>query len=198
MGLQIIGAGWGRTGTDSLRKALIHLGFGPCHHMYELVDHADQAATWRTAFETGRFDFDALFAGYTAQVDWPGAHFWRETAALYPKARVILSVRDPRSWYRSMQATILAFLEQESYDRPQSHDTAYITRQILRDICASEASAVAAFSAHTAEVIATISPERLLVYELGSGWEPLCDFLGKPMPDTPYPTGNTADEFHAR
>ena len=112
--MQVIGAGFGRTGTDSLREALTVLGFGPCHHMYEIRDNPEKIEPWYDYFCNGApLDLDLLFEGYRSQVDWPGAHLWRESAARYPDAKVILSVRDPEGWYRSYSKTIKMFRETE-------------------------------------------------------------------------------------
>jgi hypothetical protein len=110
MALDIIGPGFGRTGTNSLKVALEHLGFGPCHHMFEVRDNPEQLPGWEAAARGEQVDWDQLFAGYRAQVDWPGARYWRELARHYPNAKVILTVRDPDDWFDSVQATIAPFL----------------------------------------------------------------------------------------
>jgi Sulfotransferase domain len=95
MALRVIGAGFGRTGTHSLKLALEQLGFAPCHHMYEVRAHPEQLAFWQAAARGELPDWDEVFAGFAAQVDWPGARFWRELAEHFPHAKVILSVRRP-------------------------------------------------------------------------------------------------------
>ena len=106
MALEIIGPGFGRTGTNSLKIALEQLGFGPCHHMFEVRDNPEQLPAWEAAARGERVDWDQVFRGYRAQVDWPGARYWRELARHWPEAKVILTVRDPDEWFDSVQATI--------------------------------------------------------------------------------------------
>src|ERR687890_439037 len=115
--LKVIGAGFGRTGTLSLREALVRLGFGPCDHMVENFEHPQRFALGneplrrKTAGEP--IDWRPLLAGFQAIVDWPGAYFWRELTAAHPQAKVVLTVRDPEGWYDSIQATIFSVLDGE-------------------------------------------------------------------------------------
>src|SRR5947208_7864431 len=106
MAIQVIGAGLGRTGTLSLKAALEELGFGPCYHMIELITHPEQVVYWEAASAGQPVDWDALFAGYQAVVDYPGCRYYRELMRHYPEAKVILTVRDPETWYESCMATI--------------------------------------------------------------------------------------------
>jgi len=197
MALKIVGSGLGRTGTKSLQSALNTLGFGPCHHMVEVFAHPESMALWIEAGK-GRPDWDAIFADYNAAVDYPSAHYWRQLAAYYPDARVIHSVRDADEWYESTQATI--FANDSLVERrggPLAEFFASFTgtfRERLHD----RAAMTAYFNRHTEEVIAAIAPERLLVYHNGEGWEPLCAFLGVPVPGEPFPFQNTRAEFIAR
>src|SRR5689334_12365820 len=105
MALEIIGPGFGRTGTHSLKLALEQLGFGPAHHMYEVRDHPEQLAAWEAVARGESVDWGEVFRGYCSQVDWPGARVWRELARQWPRAKVILTVRDPDAWFDSVQAT---------------------------------------------------------------------------------------------
>ncbi|MDE2487101.1 MAG: sulfotransferase family protein, partial [Alphaproteobacteria bacterium] len=107
MTLKVIGAGYGRTGTMSLKLALEQLGFGPCYHMVEVFKNPQAPAWWLEAAD-GRPDWAKIFNGYSATVDWPSATFYRELAEAYPDAKVILTERDPEAWFRSTQATIFA------------------------------------------------------------------------------------------
>ena len=200
MALQVIGSGLGRTGTKSLHTAVNMLGLGPCHHMFEVMQHPESMALWIEA-GAGRPQWDVIFADYRSAVDYPTAAFWRELADYYPQAKVIHTVRDPEAWFESTQATIFspegltarsiatgegpaAFFS--SFARPligHLHDRAFLLDWFRR---------------HTEEVLATIAPDRLLVYEAGQGWEPLCAFLGVPVPAEPYPSENNRAEFIAR
>lgn len=197
MALEIIGAGFGRTGTDSLREALTELGFGPCHHMHEIRDNPEKAGPWHDHFCGGApLDLDLLFGSYRSQVDWPGAHLWRESAERYPDAKVILSVRDPEGWYASYSKTIKVFRETEMPpDAPHMRQIQEFVDVFLGDRFDSEARAIEEFEAHVAEVKSAISADRLLVYELGSGWEPLCEFMGVAVPDHDYPHTNATTDF---
>ena len=197
MALKVVGSGLGRTGTKSMQTALNMLGVGPCHHMVEVFAHPESIPLWIEA-GAGRPDWDAIFAGYGAMVDYPGSRYWRELAAHYPDAKVLHTVRDPDKWFDSTQATIFApgspvdsregpmaafFASFAGEIIPHLHDRAYMTDHFRR---------------HTEAVIAAIPPERLLVYEAGQGWEPLCAFLGVPIPEAPYPSENSRAEFAAR
>ncbi|TIR52842.1 MAG: sulfotransferase family protein, partial [Mesorhizobium sp.] len=101
MTIRVIGTGFGRTGTDSMREALTMLGFGPCHHMSEVMAHAEQKRLWRALAQGAAPDWNRLFAGYKSCVDWPSVHYWRELIEVFPQARVILTWRSPESWWES-------------------------------------------------------------------------------------------------
>lgn len=201
MALQIIGAGVGRTGTSSLKTALEHLGFGPCHHMFEVRDNPAQLPGWVQATKGGPNDWDALFAGYRAQVDWPGARYWRELSEHYPDAKVILTHRDPEDWYRSVSATIIQFLNSRGKNgETYINDLAemchrLIAEQVFDGRMDDRDHAISVFTAHNAAVRATIPPERLLVYTVDQGWEPLCAFLECSAPAISFPHLNSSRQF---
>jgi hypothetical protein len=201
MGLKVIGAGLGRTGTMTLKTALEQLGLGPCHHMIEVFANvATQAPFWRAAAAGDAVDWDAGLAGYNSSVDWPSAHFYRQLAAHYPDAKVILSRRDPERWYESMSETILKAMTMPVFSAPDGGEAPmHFARMIIYDQTfggdLSKANVITAFERHNAEVIATIPPERLLVFEAAHGWAPLCGFLGVPVPETPFPRTNSREEF---
>ena len=204
MALEVIGAGFGRTGTRSLQLALQLLGFSKCYHMYEVFEHADHVALWEAAVNDGVFEWDRLFEGYRAGVDWPVAAFWRELADHYPDARVTLSTRDPEAWFRSIHSTIypstVAALEADDPLRLRWARWAneLIWERDLKGQVNDRAAAIKVFNEHLAEVRATIPTERLLVFEATDGWDPLCAFLEVPVPDEPYPRTNTTEEFRQR
>ena len=108
--LEVIGAGFGRTGTLSLKAALEQLGFGPCYHQYELVGHPDHASSWSAANQGDRDALRVPLLGYKSTVDWPGCSFWRELSDLLPEAVVVLSVRPSERWYASFRETVGAVL----------------------------------------------------------------------------------------
>ena len=199
MTLAVFSAGFGRTGTMSLKLALEEIGFGPCHHMAEVAQNGEtQIPLWNEAF-AGRPDFDAIYRGYRAAVDWPTAAFWREVAGTYPEAKVILSTRSAESWCESFSQTILTILSDpdnwEEDVRPWLEMvTDIVIKRSLRGR-ADPTGLVEAFEAHEAAVKATIAPERLLIFDVRHGWEPLCAFLDKPMPVSPFPRTNSKHEF---
>lgn len=195
MTLSVIGAGFGRTGTESLKRALDMLGFGPCHHMHEVLKRPDLSARWRAIAAGETPDWEAVFDGYRSTVDWPSTHYWRELAAHYPEAKIVLSVRDPDAWFKSMQKTILPVLR-DSTD-PESFGAAVIRDQIFGGRLDDREHILRVYQDHIERVQDTIPRDRLLTYELGSGWEPLCEFLGCERPADPYPFSNRPDEFHA-
>lgn len=203
MALQVIGAGFGRTGTMSLKGALERLGFSPCHHMLEVAQNPAQLPYWQAAARGELPDWDEVFADYAAQVDWPGARFWRELATHYPAAKVILSTRPADAWFDSFEVTIGPILtapaHQDEPDRRAHHE---MVREIILQqefggrIDREHATAV--FRKREAEVKATIAPERLLVWSARDGWEPLCHFLEVPVPDEAFPRTNSTEEFRSR
>lgn len=197
MTLQVIGTGLGRSGTSSLKLALEQLGLGPCHHMTEVFAHTETVPLWNAAGE-GRPDWAAIFAGYASAVDYPAAAFWREITAHYPAAKVIHTVRDPGAWFESTQATIFAPTSM-AREAPPAFKTffAHVTAAFGKHI-ADRAFMIEAFERHTREVLETIAPERLLVFEAAMGWAPLCAFLGLPTPDTAFPAVNSRAEFQSQ
>jgi hypothetical protein len=193
MGLEIIGAGWGRTGTHSLYLALQQLGYRP-HHMREVFEHLEQCALFLAAAE-GRPDWDAVYRDYDATVDWPGASFWRELVAAYPDAKVILSVRDPQDWYESFAATIQGPILSGDLGEWSDMVRAVINDRDFDGRAGDRAHAIAAFERHNAEVVDVVDSARLLVFRASDGWGPLCEFLGVPVPDGEYPRSNDRASF---
>ena len=201
MGLQVIGAGLGRTGTLTLKVALEQLGFGPCHHMVEVLANPEQVPFWRRAAGGEAVEWADVFAPYRASVDWPSCHFYAELAQRYPQAKVVLTMRDPERWYESMEETILkamAGIDAATMEDAEAHPMRFAQILICEKTFArdySRANVIAAFERHARAVIDTIPPERLLVFEAAQGWEPLCAFLGLPEPETPFPRVNSREEF---
>ena len=106
MSLKVIGAGFGRTGTTSLKAALERLGFDRCYHMFEFMEHPEHAKYWDAASKGKPVDWNALFEGYQSTLDWPGCSYYRDLMQRYPEAKVLLTVRDSEKWYQSAQKTI--------------------------------------------------------------------------------------------
>jgi Sulfotransferase domain len=206
MSLKVIGAGFGRTGTLSLKIALEELGLGPCYHMIEVNAHPEHDALWLALARGETSDWRPMLRGYASTVDWPTTYIWKELAAANPQAKIVLTVRDPEAWYESVAATIFArMLEFESLcPSPGAVDPARRRHMEMLDTLIVENTfggslakdhAIAVFNAHNEEVRRLVPPARLLVYESGEGWDPLCVFLDVPVPTTPYPKVNTTEDF---
>ena len=201
MALEVIGAGFGRTGTLSLKTALEILGFGPCYHMVEVIAHPEYIPLWNRAIDGVAIDWEEVFGQYRATVDWPACHFYDKLADFYPDAKVVLSLRDPERWYNSMRETILPTMTGENRDpaAPVPDETMAKFIEIISDhtfnMDFGKDNVIAAFERHNAEVRRRIPAERLLVFEAAQGWEPLCAHLGVPVPDQPFPRVNDREEF---
>ncbi len=196
MTLKVIGTGFGRTGTDSMRKALNLLGVGPTHHMLELVATNPLRQMWRELIAGATPDWEALFAGYHACVDWPSAYYWPTLIKTYPDAKVLLTMRSAESWWNSYEKTILKHILSE--EDKQSFAIRLIAEQVFNGRPDDRAYAMSVYNRNIEEVLTTVAPERLLVHRLGDGWEPLCRFLDLPVPTVDYPKGNSTQEFIER
>ncbi len=196
--LKVVGAGVGRTGTHSLKVALEQLLGGPCHHMVEVFAHPDEVPIWTDAIEGRPVDWGKLMDGYVAQVDWPGASFWPELSSANPDALVILSVRDPDSWFTSCSNTIFEGMSNmaEGGD-PWMTAMARLLGQRFSDRFTDRDPMVAAFEQHNDAVRAGIPADRLLEWTGADGWGPICERLGVAVPDEPFPKVNTTDEFRS-
>jgi len=198
MELAVVGAGVGRTGTHSLKLALEQLLGAPCHHMVEILGDPGQAPAWIDAIEGRPVDWSAMLSNYRAIVDWPGGSFWRELSQANPDALVLLSVRDPEEWYRSASNTI--FL---SFDRVPPELTPWMVavREMLRDRFSNQfddpKAMMDAFVRHNDAVRAEVPASRLLEWNLGDGWAPICERLELPVPAEPFPVTNSTDDFRA-
>jgi hypothetical protein len=193
MALSVIGVGFGRTGTDSMREALNLLGFGPCHHMLEVTRSEEQKRLWRALAQGARPEWDRLFAGYASCVDWPAAHYWRELIDVYPEAKVILTWRPAAGWWESFERTILKVIEAST--DPQSLGIALVAQQALEGRPGDRDHAIALYEAYVAAVKAAVPADRLLVHAASDGWAPLCAHLGVPVPDQSYPRRNSTDDY---
>lgn len=201
MSLSVIGAGFGRTGTMSLKMALEQLGFGPCHHMEEVFANPAQLAGWQAAAAGEPVDWDQVLDGYRSSIDWPSAHYWRQLAAANPEAKVVLSVRPVDRWWASFSGTIAKVLEmREEIGDPNIRAIAamahtIISEQTFSGALTDEATARAAFEQRSRDVQAALPAERLLVFDVTEGWGPLCAFLDCPVPPGDFPRSNSHDEF---
>lgn len=205
--MKVIGAGFGRTGTMSLKLALDQLGFGPTLHNSELTKGGpDITAAWcfkanemiMAAAGQGRVPWSALLNGYQSAVDWPVAYYWRELAAEYPQAKIILTHRPVREWLRSFKATIMPRLIRGIMSGQFEMDCQRIVIGGLtfRDDFSDE-NLMRAYAKHVIDVRAGIDPDRLLEFNIKDGWGPLCKFLGVAIPDESFPVTNPTEEFCA-
>lgn len=202
MPLKVIGSGFGRTGTMSTKIALEHLGFGPCHHMVEVMENEAQPPFWQTYAGGGKVDWTEVFAEYESQVDFPGAACWEEIAVAFPDAKVIHTERPEEDWWASFSKTIGKFFAlRESLTLPPHIHAISETmdRLLVKDVLGGleHDSAVAAYRRNNEKVRATIPEDRLLVFTPSDGWSPLCEFLGVPAPAHDFPRSNARDEFWA-
>lgn len=203
--LKIIGAGFGRTGTLSLKVALDTLGFGPCYHMKEVFDNPRHIELWQAAGDGQKVDWGELFAGYRSAVDWPAAAFVEELEQVYPQAKVILTVRDPEKWYESVSNTIYPATGgavDSAAPGARAHRkmvTTIVWDGTFRGAFEDKARAIDIFKRHIEDVKARVPADRLLVYDVKEGWEPLCRFLQVDVPvDTPFPRVNDTAAFQQR
>ena len=199
--LEVMGVGFGRTGTMSLKMALEQLGYSPCYHMIELFEHPEHVERWEAAVRGEPVDWEEVFAGYRATVDWPGAAFYKELVEAHPKAKVLLSVRDPQRWYESTKNTIYATAnpspEMIAAVGPAPRlNNELIWKRTFGEAFEDRQHAIEVFERHNEEVKRHIPADQLLVYEVKEGWEPLCDFLGVEAPwGKPFPHLNDTDSF---
>ncbi len=200
MGLQVIGAGLGRTGTNSLKLALEELLGGPCYHMFEVRERPDDPDVWADAYAGHLPDWETLFAGYRATVDWPAAPFWRELSEVFPDAIILLSERDADSWWTSASNTI--FPAVETYFAPDAPDDGWtgMGRGMMSAFTPDwrdETAAKAAYSAHNDHVRAVAPADRLVEWRTGDGWGSICNALGFDVPNHPFPHVNTTAQTRA-
>jgi hypothetical protein len=210
--LQVIGAGFARTGTTSLRSALGTLGFGPCYHMLDVMSDPRRVRQWLDMARGAAPDWARVFEGYRSAVDWPVAAYWRELAVAYPDAKLILTVREPDTWYDSVRSTIfkqridpprgLARLGARLAEALSPDLRAFLAmtqetveRPLFDDRLDDRAHMTAAFARHVEQVQTAFTAGRLLTYRAADGWAPLCEFLGVPIPEQPFPHDNSSAEF---
>jgi hypothetical protein len=193
--LKLIGTGFGRTGTDSMRDALEMIGFGPCHHMKVIAEDEEQRKLWAKAVVTSEMDWDVLLDGFAACVDWPTAHYWPQLIKAFPKAKVLLTIRDSESWWTSFEKTILTSILRTTGEGRITPGNVMTGPLVFRGQPMTREHCIAVYEENNAKVLAEVSSERLHVQELGAGWDGLCDFLGVDVPDTPFPRSNNPKEF---
>jgi hypothetical protein len=212
--MRLIGAGLPRTGTLTQKVALETLGFDPCYHWVNVIADLDQVGVWNRALD-GEGPWDEVFAGFQASVDWPGGYFWRELMDYYPDAKVLLSLREAEKWEPSFRETIWnmcfggSVLNLVSRARAQVDPQWDRYLQLVDRMFWGEQGTFAAghetpaqmmvqFEAHNELVKANVPADRLLVWSVTEGWEPLCEFLQVPVPAEPLPHVNDRETFLGR
>lgn len=201
--MKVIGAGFGRTGTESTKAALERLTGAPCYHMNEVLGRPGHLDRWLAFGRAGRrgMDWTALLDGYEAAVDWPIGNYYRELMDVFPDAKVLLNDRDPDKWFDSYLNLVrihrigkaVRFLVPKFARFTEMVETA-VWHDFPKDLTDRDAC-IAVYKRHTDEVKRTVPPERLLVFRVQDGWGPLCAFLGVPVPDEPFPHSNTGGDF---
>ena len=176
-----------------MRKALNTLGAGPTHHMHELGSNAPLREPWLDLVRGAKPDWDRLFTGYNACVDWPSAYYWRSLVKQYPQAKVLLTMRSAESWWKSYEATILRYIQ--SNDDPDGFAQLLIADQVFDGRPADRDHAISVYNRNIKDVLTMVPPDQLLVHNLGDGWEPLCQWLDLAIPEVDYPRGNTTSDF---
>jgi len=213
MSLKLIGAGYGRTGTASTCAALNQLGF-PCYHMHEVINnkanksHLDFWLDVSKGQSGQQFDWEQVFANYTATVDNPGCCVWEELLAAYPDAKVLLTLhpKGAEAWYESAMNTIYLTNKMWQFKvlelfTPFGRKFGQMTNRLIwqrshQNTMEDPDKALALYQQHVEEIKQKVPADSLLVFSVDQGWEPLCRFLGKDVPDTPFPRVNDRKEFH--
>ncbi len=201
MSLKVIGAGFGRTGTLSLKTALEQLGFGKCHHMEEVIPDRRQVKFWHDISQGKDVDWGEVFQGFESCVDWPSSTFFVELHQRYPDSKVILTIRDPERWYESTAETIYpssieipAWLQ---WPIPHVRKMVEMVNGLIWNGTfdgrfEEREHAINVFQKNIDRAKKVIPPDKLLVFQATDGWEPLCTFLDVPVPQGPYPHVNEA------
>ena len=201
MALKVIGSGFGRTGTMTMKEVLGILGLGPCHHMLEVLENPAQLRHWQAIAAGEDVDWNEVYAGYNSQVDWPGAHVWQQAMQAFPDARVIHTERPEEAWWNSFNSTIGKFFARapEMDLPPHVHEisntmTNWFLAQTFEDYTDRDC-AIAAYRRNNQMVRDLVPADRLLVFHVADGWAPLCEFLELPIPDTEFPHRHPKKEF---
>ncbi len=206
--MQVIGAGFGRTGTLTLKAALEELGVGPCYHMVEVLwGDTSRLPLWQAAANGEEVDWKRVFEGFESTVDWPGCTFWEPLMEVFPEAKVLLTVRDPESWYESARNTIYASLIagqkgelKEGDEEPPSPEAFQMIASLIwqgtfHGKFEDKPYAIEVFNKHIEEVKRKVPAERLVVHEVKEGWKPLAEMLGVPEPQNEFPRLNDKVAF---
>ncbi|WP_328565239.1 sulfotransferase family protein [Streptomyces coelicoflavus] len=206
--LKIVNAGLGRTGTTSLKAALDRLGLGPSFHMFDIVGDAERLRQWERVVCDGESpDWQALFDGYRSAVDGPCAVYYRQISEAFEDAKVILTVRDAESWYRSTHDTLYQFALRSAAHPPEPGSpqaalfrvtTTMVWDGLFGGRFSDKDHAIEVYHRHNEEVVRTLGADNVLVYDVRDGWEPLCGFLGVDAPREEFPRTNDTASMRQR
>jgi hypothetical protein len=201
--MKIIGAGFSRTGTFSLKQAIQALGFEPCYHGDVIFQRPDHVEVWRKVLQKPP-DWQLLFSGYQAGLDSPICFFWREIRATFPDAKVILTKRDPDEWYESLKASLYQAMMNPERAPKEIQGALKMAKSIVLDHVfdgrfEDRNYAIEVYNEHNKSVEASFTndPSSLLIFEVSKGWGPLCDFLDKEIPKIAFPNTNSREQFQA-
>lgn len=197
--LRVIGAGLPRTATNSLRNALRRLTGGSCYHMLDVNEHPEHLPIWQAALDGHPPDWRDFFSGYTAAVDWPASAFWADLAEVFPQALILLSTRtDGDTWWRSADATIMGGLRDPDYPEEWRKLDTDLWRRTLGSRWEDPTANAHAYDRWVTEVRRLAPPNRLLEWQASEGWRPICEAIGVPVPDEPFPYTNSSAEWAER
>ena len=198
--MKVVGAGFGRTGTMSIQAALEILGHR-CYHMKEVPENPGHLQAWHE-FVSGRapMAWHTLFRDFEATVDFPACVYYRELMREFPDAKVVLTVRDPDRWFSSFE-TLQQTTDSFRIFRfiPRAHRFISFVDCLLGNVFdhheRDRARSIEVFNRHNEEVQRYVPADRLLVFQVQDGWEPLCKFLDCPVPGgVPFPHLNEGKE----
>jgi hypothetical protein len=201
--LQVVGAGFGRTGTHSLALALETLGFAPCYTLPHVNRNPGHPDVWNDAIDGKAVDWTSLYQAYRSAVEWPSVSFLPQLLKHFPQARVVLTLRDAESWYESAAATIFPALEATArHPDPDTRARSSMQRRLILEQLFGgnywkKAHAIRVYESHQEQVARLVPENRLLRYHVREGWGPLCAFLQVPPPEEPFPRLNERADFLA-
>lgn len=211
--MKLIGIGFGRTGTMSLKAALGTLGAGPCFHMIELINGERKERDlpyWERIANGEPVDWHEVFDGWESTVDWPACSKWRELIEAFPDAPVLLNVREFDGFYESCKHTLLAAkqaamnggMAPDANREPPSPVLWGVIQKLIWDgdfagRFEDKERTRAMYEERIETIKATVPGDRLTIWNLGDGWEPLAEMLGVPAPEEEFPHLHDTNEFRA-
>jgi Sulfotransferase domain len=198
--MKVIGAGISRTGTMTMQAALETPGYH-CYHMKEVPREPGHLDAWyQFVTRQAPMDWQTLFRKFEATVDTPACWYYQELMEAFPEAKVILTVREPERWYASFVTlrTTVNRVRPVSRLIPKMAKMVRFADALFDKIFGGSldhANCIRVFNAHNEAVQRLVPKDRLLVFQVADGWEPLCKFLGCPVPEgMPFPHLNEGDQ----